>query len=84
MSERTLARRLAAENLTFLGIREDMRRDLAQHYLADPTLSVSRIAWLLGFQEVSAFTHAFRRWTGHSPSRMRSEIATQNPPAESP
>ncbi len=84
MSERTLARRLAAENLTFLGIREDMRTDLAQHYLADPTLSVSRIAWLLGFQEVSAFTHAFRRWTGHSPSRMRSEIATQNPPAESP
>jgi len=72
MSQRTLARRLAAENLTFLGIREEMRRDLARHYLADPSLSISRIAWLLGFQEVSAFTHAFRRWTGLSPTEMRS------------
>jgi AraC-like DNA-binding protein len=71
MSQRTLARRLAAENLNFLGIREEMRRDLARHYLADPELSVSRIAWLLGFQEVSAFTHAFRRWTGMSPTEMR-------------
>jgi AraC-like DNA-binding protein len=73
MSERTLARRLAAENLTFLGIREEMRQDLARHYLADASLSISRIAWLLGFQEVSAFTHAFRRWTGQTPTQMRSE-----------
>jgi AraC-like DNA-binding protein len=73
MSERTLARRLAAENLTFLGIREEMRQDLARHYLADASLSISHIAWLLGFQEVSAFTHAFRRWTGQTPTQMRSE-----------
>jgi AraC-like DNA-binding protein len=71
MSQRTLTRRLATENLTFLGIREEMRTDLARHYLADPNLSISRIAWLLGFQEVSAFTHAFRRWTGMSPTEMR-------------
>jgi AraC-like DNA-binding protein len=32
---------------------------------------VSKIAWLLGFHEVSAFTHAFRRWTGKTPSQMR-------------
>ncbi|WP_237050895.1 AraC family transcriptional regulator [Microvirga ossetica] len=77
MSERTLARRLAAENLTFFGIQEDMRQDLARHYLADVSLPVSRIAWLLGFQEVSAFTHAFKRWTGQTPTQMRSRIAAQ-------
>lgn len=73
MSARSLARRLAAENLTFLEIREEMRKDLARHYLADADLSISRIAWLLGFQEVSAFTHAFRRWTGRTPTQLRAE-----------
>ncbi|HYW61421.1 MAG TPA: AraC family transcriptional regulator [Xanthobacteraceae bacterium] len=48
-----------------------MRADLARQYLADPGLSVSRISWLLGFQEVSAFTHAFKRWTGKRPRDMR-------------
>jgi AraC-like DNA-binding protein len=33
-------------------------------YLADRSLSVSEIAWLLGYQEISAFTHALTRWTG--------------------
>ncbi|KLK90131.1 transcriptional regulator [Microvirga vignae] len=73
MSERTLARRLAAENLTFLGIREEMRKDLALCYLKDASISISRIAWMLGFQEVSAFTHAFRRWTGMTPTQMRAQ-----------
>jgi AraC-like DNA-binding protein len=71
MSRRTLARRLAAEDLTFVGILEELRKGLALHYLKDANLSVSRIAWLLGFQEVSAFTHAFKRWTGQTPTRMR-------------
>ena len=71
MSERTLARRQGAENLTFAEIKEEMRKDLAKHYIVDPDLSISRIAWLLGFQEVSAFTHAFKRWTGLSPTQAR-------------
>jgi len=49
-----------------------MRTDLADHYLRDATLSVSQVAWLLGFQEVSAFTFAFKRWTGQTPSQCRS------------
>jgi AraC-like DNA-binding protein len=36
------------------------------------TRVVSKIAWLLGFNEVSAFTHAFKRWTGKTPREMRS------------
>ena len=73
MSQRTLARRLAAENLTFAGILDRMRIDLAGHYLRNPHLSVSEIAWLLGFQEVSAFTHACKRWTGRTPTQLRSD-----------
>jgi AraC-like DNA-binding protein len=48
-----------------------LRRDLAVRYLDDRKLHVSKIAWLLGFHEVSAFTHAFKRWTGKTPSQMR-------------
>jgi AraC-like DNA-binding protein len=43
---------------------------LAVRYL-DRKLHVSKIAWLLGFNEVSASTHAFKRWTGKTPSEMR-------------
>ena len=70
MSERTLARRLAEEGVTFLAVLDDMRKELALHYLADASLSISRIAWLLGYQEVSGFTHAFRRWTGQAPTQI--------------
>jgi AraC-like DNA-binding protein len=48
-----------------------MRADLAMHYLGEQDLSVSEIAWLVGFQEVSAFTHAFKRWTGRTPTQVR-------------
>jgi AraC-like DNA-binding protein len=71
VSSRTLARRLAAEDLTFAQVLDEMRADLAQRYLDDRSLSISHIAWLLGFQEPSAFTHAFRRWTGTAPTERR-------------
>ena len=71
MSERTLARKLSDEGLNFTEILQQMRRDLAVRYLDDRKLHVSKIAWLLGFQEVSAFTHAFKRWTGKTPREMR-------------
>ena len=71
MSERTLARKLSDEGLNFTEILQDLRRDLAVRYLDDRKLHVSKIAWLLGFQEVGAFTHAFKRWTGKTPTQMR-------------
>jgi AraC-like DNA-binding protein len=72
MSERTLGRRLADEGLNFAEVLQHLRRDLATRYLDDRKLHVSKIAWLLGFQQVSAFTHACKRWTGKTPSQMRS------------
>jgi AraC-like DNA-binding protein len=70
----TLARRLASEGVTFSGVLESLRSDLAERYLVDRDLSISEIAWLLGYGEVSAFTHAFKRWSGHTPREVRSRI----------
>ena len=78
MSERTLARKLSDEGLNFTKILEQLRRDLAVRYLDDRKLHVSKIAWLLGFHEVSAFTHAFKRWTGKTPSQMRTTAAASD------
>jgi AraC-like DNA-binding protein len=73
MSQRTLARRLASEGLSFGKVLDELRADLAQRHLRDTDLSISQIAWLLGYQEVSAFTHAFKRWTGRTPRAMRAQ-----------
>jgi AraC-like DNA-binding protein len=70
-SPRTLARLLAGENLTFTRILDQYRAGLARSYLTHDDLSISQIAWLLGFQEVAAFTHAAKRWFGKTPSQLR-------------
>lgn len=75
MSQRTLARRLAAEGVTFAAVLENLRSALARRHLLDPDLSVSKIAWLLGYKDVSAFTNAFKRWTGKTPRAVRQEAA---------
>jgi AraC-like DNA-binding protein len=80
LSERTLARKLAAEGLTYSEVLERLRRTLAERYLAEDDLSVSRIAWLLGYREVSAFTNAFRRWTGSTPTAVRNRRQTRAKP----
>jgi len=67
LSQRTLARRLAAEGLTFAGVLRGLRANLANRHLSDRELSVSQIAWLLGYRDISAFTNAFKRWTGRTP-----------------
>jgi AraC-like DNA-binding protein len=71
MSRRTLARRLASEGLTFAGVLRALRSDLAKRHLTDQELSISKIAWLLGYGDVSAFSSAYKRWTGISPRMIR-------------
>jgi len=71
VSQRTLARRLAREGVTFSDLLEQLRSDLAARYLAEDDLAISQIAWLLGFREVSGFSHAFKRWTGTTPRAAR-------------
>jgi AraC-like DNA-binding protein len=71
VSSRTLSRRLASEGLAFAQVLDEMRTELAEGYLKDRSLSITHIAWLLGFQEASAFTHAYKRWTGKPPTAQR-------------
>jgi AraC-like DNA-binding protein len=78
LSQRTSARRLASEGVTFSEVLESLRGDLARQYLSNPDLSISRIAWLLGYQEVSAFTHAFKRWSGKTPREARAQQTPQH------
>ena len=67
LSLRSMQRKLKARGVSFRKLLDDTRRQLAEQYLKDSTLSVSEIAYLLGFAEVSSFSRAFRRWTGHAP-----------------
>lgn len=75
IGQRTFARRLLLEGVTYSEVLEHLRSNLAQRYLTEQSLSISEIAWLLGYQEVSAFTHAFKRWTGKTPRKARSRVA---------
>jgi len=72
VSSRTLSRRLTSEGYTFAEVVDALRSDLAKRYLREPELTISKIAWLLGYRQTSSFTHAFKRWTGKIPSRVRS------------
>ncbi|WP_372995298.1 AraC family transcriptional regulator [Marinobacter sp.] len=71
MSRQTLYRKLKKEGLSFHGLVEQVRQDKALRYVAADQYSLGEIAFLLGFSELSAFSRAFKRWTGTSPAEYR-------------
>lgn len=71
MSPRTLQRQLQAEGTSFAAVLSELRRELAAKYLRDPNIAIAEIAFLLGFQDSSAFYRAFRRWEGTTPLAFR-------------
>lgn len=71
VSERTLHRRLDANHTSFGKLLDQIRRERAIDLLDKSTLSIERIAEMLGFSETSSFTRAFTRWEGISPQRYR-------------
>ena len=75
MSTRTLSRRLAVQETTYEEVVDQLRCSLALQYLKDPGMSLSQIAWQLGYEQSTSFNHAFRRWTGRSPSEVRKRKA---------
>jgi AraC-like DNA-binding protein len=77
MSPRTLARALSAEGTDFSSMLETLRQALAKRYLREMDLPISEVAWLLGYTEVSSFTHAFARWTGLTPKAYRNAKSTR-------
>jgi len=74
MSSRNLQRQLQSAGTTFNTLLNEIRQDLAQKYLRDQDTNMTEIAFLLGFSESSAFSRAFKRWIGVSPTQYRKAI----------
>jgi AraC-like DNA-binding protein len=68
---RTLARRLAACNLTYRGLVDELRFTVAKELLRQPDVQLSSVAWSVGFDDQSHFTRMFRRVGGLTPGQMR-------------
>jgi AraC-like DNA-binding protein len=73
MSNRTLQRKLKDEGISFSDLLQDSRMQLAKKYLRLHHRSVVEVCYLLGFSEPSAFSKAFKRWTGQTPAEYRNE-----------
>lgn len=71
LSRQTLYRRLKAEGVSFEALVDDLRHRMALHYLDGQKTSVNETAYLVGFSDPSAFSRAFKRWTGRSPRGRR-------------
>jgi len=68
---RTLQRRLSRAGTSFGSLCDDTRKQAARTYLADTTLSIAEVAYLLGYSEPTAFHRAFKRWHGTTPQAFR-------------
>ncbi len=77
LSLRSLQRKLHAEDTTYKNILDVTRRELAEGFIKDQTLTLNEITYLLGFSEISSFSRFFKRWTGQSPSAYRQTIERQ-------
>ena len=76
MSRQTLYRRLQGEGTTYADVLDSLRYDLARTGLLAPDASVRSVARSLGFSESAAFSRAFKRWTGTSPSAFARPLVT--------
>ncbi len=71
LSERSLQRRLKEHQTTFRFLLDNVREMVAKQHIANPMNRMSDVAFLLGFSEQSAFSRAFKKWTGKSPIEYR-------------
>jgi AraC-like DNA-binding protein len=71
LSTRTMQRRLSEQGISFQGLLEDARRELARHYLLHSSLELSETAYLLGYEDANSFFRAFHHWEGTSPGQWR-------------
>lgn len=74
LSQRSLQRRLAEENVNFRVLVNSTREHLARHYLGNTTMSGGEIAFLLGFSDANSFYRAFQDWTGQTAGRARQSL----------
>jgi AraC-like DNA-binding protein len=71
MSSRKLQRQLQSAGTTFNTLLNEIRQDLAKKYLREQHNNITEIGFLLGFSESRAFSRAFKRWLGVTPSEYR-------------
>lgn len=76
MGERTLRRRLAAEDNSFQTLLDEVRTALSARLLATGTLTVAEVAQRLGYAEAASFIHAHQRWHGRSPKGLATHSRT--------
>lgn len=76
MSKRTLHRKLRESQHTFRSILAEVRQDLAQRYIGELGFSVTEVAFMLGYNDTSAFSRAFRNWFGCPPTAARDSART--------
>ena len=74
MSSRTMRRHLQKENLTYQELVDEVRFEKAKAYLLHQRMTQGEISFLLGFQDVSNFVKAFKRWTGMTPGEYRERL----------
>ena len=69
-----LKKQLKQNGLTFKAVVRAAREELALHYLEDVNMPLTEVAFNLGYSELSAFSRAFRNWTGMNPQKFRHNL----------
>ncbi|WP_338874532.1 AraC family transcriptional regulator ligand-binding domain-containing protein [Spirosoma sp. SC4-14] len=75
VSSRSLQRKLQEEGVTYQQLTDSMRKSLALHYLKSGNYPVKEVSYILGYNELSAFNRAFRRWTGTTPASYQKKYS---------
>jgi AraC-like DNA-binding protein len=70
-SSRSLQRKLQEEGITYQQVADSIRKSLATTYLESGKHPIKEISYLLGYNELSAFSRAFKRWTGTTPGKYQ-------------
>jgi AraC-like DNA-binding protein len=71
LAPRTLQRKLQEEGTTFQEVSDAVRKDLARQYIQSGEYDLSEVTYLTGFANPSAFSRAYKAWTGRTPSEDR-------------
>ncbi|AZC76050.1 Transcriptional regulator, AraC family [Pseudomonas chlororaphis subsp. piscium] len=77
---RTLQRRLAQEGTSFQRLLDETRQGMVHNYLKIPSISMTHVAQLLGYADVSTFSRAFNRWFGMSPLECQKQLGLRRQP----
>ena len=71
MSKRTLQKRLQEQATNYQKVLDIVRSDIAKQYLTESSISMTRLADILAYSELSAFSRAFKRWFGMAPKNWQ-------------